>query len=29
MKLLSHFRQFPINRRQKGIEPIHEEVSHE
>lgn len=29
MKLLSHLRQFPINRPQKGIEPIHEEVNHE
>ena len=29
MRLLSNLRQFPINRRQSGIEPIHEEVSHE
>jgi hypothetical protein len=29
MKLLSHLRQFPIHRPQKGIEPIHEEVNHE
>jgi len=29
MRLLSNLRQFPINRRQKSIEPIHEEVSHE